>query len=96
MDQSLSPFSVTVIIRHPLMMSIIGTSELIFSVTLFAGQFVDVSKCNKCSGNMKIIAAIEDPKVIKKILTHLGLPTKAPTPWPARGPPEQLYDHHQC
>jgi len=57
---------------------------------------IDVSKCNKCSGNMKIIAAIEDPKVIKKILAHLGLPTKAPTPWPARGPPEQLYDHHQC
>jgi len=57
---------------------------------------IDVSKCNKCSGNMKIIAAIEDPKVIKKILAHLGLPTKAPTPWPARGPPEQLYNHHQC
>jgi hypothetical protein len=44
MDQSLSPFSVTVIIRHPLMMSIFGISELIFSVTLFAGQFVLVSK----------------------------------------------------
>ena len=27
---------------------------------------------------MKIIAAIEDPQVIKKILSHLGLPTKAP------------------
>ena len=56
---------------------------------------IDVSKCNKCSGQIKIIAAIEDPKVIKKILTQLGLPTKAPEPWAARGPPEQLYDHHQ-
>jgi hypothetical protein len=56
---------------------------------------IDITKCTKCSGNMKIIAAIEDPKVIKKILTHLKLPTKAPTPWPARGPPEQLYDYHQ-
>lgn len=36
---------------------------------------------------MKIIAAIEDPGVIKKILAHLGLPTKPPEPWPARGPP---------
>jgi hypothetical protein len=36
---------------------------------------------------MKIIAAIEDPQVIKKILSHLGLPTKAPAVYPARGPP---------
>lgn len=56
---------------------------------------IDVAKCNKCRGQMKIIAAIEDPKVIKKILAHLGLPTKAPTPWPVRGPPSQLYDYKQ-
>jgi hypothetical protein len=36
---------------------------------------------------MRVIAAIEDPHVIKKILSHLGLPTKPPEPWPARGPP---------
>lgn len=56
---------------------------------------IDVTKCNKCSGQMKIIAAIEDPKVIKKILSHLGLPTKAPTALPVRGPPSQLYDYKQ-
>ena len=44
---------------------------------------------------MKIIAAIEDPHVIKKVLSHLGLPTKAPTPWPARGPPPAFDDHQQ-
>jgi hypothetical protein len=33
---------------------------------------------------MKIIACIEDPQVIKKILSHLGLPTKAPTIFPPR------------
>jgi len=27
---------------------------------------------------LKIIAAIEDPAVIAKILTHLGLPARAP------------------
>jgi hypothetical protein len=27
---------------------------------------------------LKIIAAIEDPPVIVKILSHLGLPTRAP------------------
>jgi hypothetical protein len=29
-------------------------------------------------GTLKIIAAIEDPAVITKILTHLGLPIRAP------------------
>ncbi|MFN7729282.1 MAG: hypothetical protein ACK5P7_09015 [Bdellovibrio sp.] len=41
---------------------------------------------------MKIIAAIEDPKVIRKILEHMGLPTKPPLLYPARGPPNQ--QHH--
>jgi len=48
---------------------------------------IDVEACHLCSGKMKIIAAIEEPAVIKKILSHLGLPTKPPEPWPARGPP---------
>jgi hypothetical protein len=30
------------------------------------------------SGALKIIAAIEDPPVIVKILSHLGLSTRAP------------------
>ena len=41
---------------------------------------------------MKIIAAIEDPKVIRKILDHSGLPTKPPSLHPARGAPKQ--QHH--
>jgi hypothetical protein len=36
-------------------------------------------------GALKIIAAIEDPPVIVRILTHLGLPTRAPPRPPARG-----------
>ena len=49
---------------------------------------IDVETCTQCQGKMKILSAIEDPKIIKKILTHLGLPSVAPTPWPPRGPPE--------
>ncbi len=48
---------------------------------------IDVTVCPKCRGNMKIISAIEDPAVIKKILTHFELPTTAPRLAPARGPP---------
>ncbi len=50
---------------------------------------IDVEICSKCGGKMKIIAAIEDPKVIRKILDHNGLPTKPPSLHPARGPPKQ-------
>lgn len=48
---------------------------------------IDVETCTKCGGKMKIIAAIEDPKVIRKILEHMGLDTKPPPLAPARGPP---------
>lgn len=48
---------------------------------------IDVETCRLCGDKMKIIAAIEEPQVIKKILGHLGLPTKPPEIWPARGPP---------
>ncbi len=32
---------------------------------------IDIEICNICGGSMKVIACIEDPAVIKKILTHL-------------------------
>jgi hypothetical protein len=37
-----------------------------------------------CFCALKIIAAIEYPPVIVKILSHLGLPTRAPPRAPAR------------
>ncbi|MCI0653978.1 MAG: hypothetical protein L0Y39_05815 [Methylococcaceae bacterium] len=36
---------------------------------------IDLEYCPLCSGTLKIIAAIEEPTVITKILGHLGLPT---------------------
>jgi hypothetical protein len=50
----------------------------------------DVMTCLECGGRMKLIAMIEDPTVIAKILSHLGLPTEPPVAKPARAPPEQL------
>jgi|GEM_PF-6973282 len=37
---------------------------------------VDVEHCPNCGGPLKIIATIDDPPVIVKILSHLGLPTR--------------------
>jgi len=54
---------------------------------------IDIEKCPDCGGKVKIIAAIEDPAVKEKILTHLGLDASPPTIWPARAPP--LIEHSQ-
>lgn len=56
---------------------------------------IDVETCPLCGGKTKIIAAIDDPKVIKKILEHLNLPTTPPPLWPARGPPQPFQDEFQ-
>jgi len=44
----------------------------------------DIDQCPNCPGALKIIAAIDDPPVIVKILAHLGLPTRAAPRAPAQ------------
>jgi hypothetical protein len=45
---------------------------------------LDLDHCPQCGGEFRIIAAIEAPAVIIRILTHLGLPARAPPRSPAR------------
>jgi hypothetical protein len=47
----------------------------------------DVLACPKCGGRMVLLATIEDPAVIRRILTHLGLSLDSGDPLPERGPP---------
>ena len=34
---------------------------------------IDIETCSECGGYIKVIACLEDPIVIEKILTHLKL-----------------------
>ena len=45
---------------------------------------IDLTTCPQCGGPLTLLAAIEDPTAIAKILAHLGLPTRAPPKTPAR------------
>ncbi len=40
---------------------------------------IDHEHCPQCGGELKIIAAIEEPAVIVRILKHLGLPARSPS-----------------
>jgi hypothetical protein len=57
---------------------------------------IDIETCERCAGQVKIIACIEDPAVIERILAHLK--SKAPFAELAlvpegRGPPQaRLFD----
>ena len=52
---------------------------------------IEIEKCEKCGGRVKIIACIEDPEVIEKIVKHLGFYQASQ----ARNcsPPENLFDY---
>ena len=50
---------------------------------------IEITRCTRCGGAVKIIACIEDPAVIKKILDHLAaksaaavVSTQVPDPLP--------------
>jgi hypothetical protein len=52
---------------------------------------IDIETCEACGGPVKVIAAIEDPGVISKILQHLEAREATERRPPARGPP-RLFD----
>ena len=52
---------------------------------------IDIETCPKCGGTVKVIASIEDPAVIDKILAHLNQNStsiEASRLPPCRGPPQ--------
>lgn len=53
---------------------------------------VDVLTCPWCAGPRKLIALIQKPEAIRKILEHLGLPSQPPGISPPRPPPARHED----
>ncbi|WP_413786072.1 hypothetical protein [Acinetobacter ursingii] len=48
---------------------------------------IDIEVCEHCGGHVKVIASIEDPKVIEQILKHLNRKQ------PRRMPPSSVSCH---
>jgi hypothetical protein len=57
---------------------------------------IDIEICEKCKGPVKIIACVEDPIAIEKILKHLkekSISSNTARPPPGRAPPQiELFD----
>ena len=52
---------------------------------------IDIETCEKCKGSVKIIACVEDPAVIEKILKHLkakAISNNSAQLPPGRAPPQ--------
>jgi hypothetical protein len=45
---------------------------------------IDISLCERCGGPVRVVAAIQEPETVAKILDHLGLPSRPPPTTPAR------------
>ena len=50
---------------------------------------IDMERC-ECGGKLKFVVSIEQPEMIEKILTHLGLAAQPPPIAPARR--EELFE----
>ena len=53
---------------------------------------VDVEKCPRCAGKMKIVAALTDPASIRQYLKGTGQCADVPALSPARAPPQTEMD----
>ena len=62
-------------------------SNLLWAQLMERSFGFDVLACPRCGGRLRLIALIDDPAVIRRILRHLSLPTEVPAARPSRGPP---------
>jgi hypothetical protein len=50
---------------------------------------IDIEVCRRCGGRLRVIASIEEPAIIERILGHLGGDGESADPThPGRAPPQ--------
>ena len=52
---------------------------------------IDIERCRRCGGKLKVIASLEDPAAIERILAHLKPPPEGEpprSPFATRAPPQ--------
>jgi hypothetical protein len=52
---------------------------------------LDMNNCDYCGGDMRAISAVIKQEIVVKILTHLGLPARAPPISPSKVPRQQEF-----
>ena len=76
--------------RHP-PAARVRNRRLAWSVLLQRVFSIDVLECPRCGARMRILAAINEPAVARRILECLGLPARAPPLAPAPPPAFDAY-----
>lgn len=71
--------------------ALLATSTYVDWASLLQRTFeVDVLRCAKCGGRLRVLAVVTDRQAIRRVLGHLGLP-QDPLPLPrARDPDDEL------
>jgi hypothetical protein len=62
-------------------------SNLLWAELMRRSFGFEVLACPRCGGRLRLIALIEEARVIRRVLGHLGLPTAVPAALPSRAPP---------
>ena len=68
-----------------------GSSNDSWSQLMMRAFQLDVLKCPKCHGRMRLVAVVMSRTVAAKILRHLGRDATRPRPKPARPPPDEYW-----
>ena len=55
---------------------------------------LDVLACPRCGGQLRVIATVQNPAVVRAILTHLGAAPGSDSPGPVNGRPSRATQDH--
>ncbi|OGB76198.1 MAG: hypothetical protein A2496_08820 [Burkholderiales bacterium RIFOXYC12_FULL_60_6] len=67
-------------------------NRLLWAALLARVFAIDVTKCPKCGGRLRLVAAVTDAASAKRYLDGVGLPSAVPELAPARAPPQMKFD----